>query len=211
MTTASTTSQSLLSRCPVVPVIVLDDPGQALPLGKALLAGGITIAEITLRTSAGLESIRILSDLPELHVGAGSVLLAGQVDQVVQAGARFVVSPGFSAAVVRRSHELDVPALPGVATSSELMAAMELGLNEVKFFPAGLLGGPAAIKALTAPFTAMSFMPSGGVNAANMGDYLALPAVPAVSGSWMVDPQLVRSQRWDEISRLSAEAIASTQ
>ena len=192
-------------------MIVLDDPGQALPLGKALLAGGITIAEITLRTSAGLESIRILSDLPDLHVGAGSVLLAEQVDQVVQAGARFVVSPGFSASVVRRSHELDVPALPGVATSSELMAAMELGLNEVKFFPAGLLGGPAAIKALTAPFTAMSFMPSGGVNAANMGDYLALPAVPAVSGSWMVDPQLIRSQRWDEISRLSAEAIASTQ
>ena len=209
MTTASTTSQSLLSRCPVVPVIVLDDPGQALPLGRALLAGGITIAEITLRTSAGLESIRILSDLPELHVGAGSVLLAEQVDQVLEAGARFVVSPGFSAAVVRRSDELDVPALPGVATSSELMAAMELGLNEVKFFPAGLLGGPAAIKALTAPFTAMSFMPSGGVNAANMGDYLALPAVPAVSGSWMVDPQLIRSQRWDEISRLSAEAIAA--
>ena len=209
MTAVSTGSPSLLSRCPVVPVIVLDDPAQALPLGKALLAGGITIAEITLRTSAGLESIRILSDLPDLHVGAGSVLVAEQVDQVVEAGARFVVSPGLSAAVVRRSHELDVPALPGVATSSELMAAMELGLNEVKFFPAGLLGGPAAIKALTAPFTTMSFMPSGGVNAANMGDYLALPAVPAVSGSWMVDPQLIRSQRWDEISRLSAEAIAS--
>ena len=110
--------------------------------------------------------------------------------------------------MVRRSHELDVLALPGVATSSELMAAIELGLTEVKFFPAGLLGGPAAIKALSAPFTAMSFMPSGGVNPANMGDYLALPSVPAVSGSWMVDPQLIRSQRWDEISRLSAEAIA---
>ncbi len=208
MTAVPATPPSLLSGCPVVPVIVLDDPGQALPLGKALLAGGITIAEITLRTSAGLESIRILSDLPGLHVGAGSVLLAEQVDQVVQAGARFVVSPGLSAAVVRRSHELDVLALPGVATSSELMAAIELGLTEVKFFPAGLLGGPAAIKALSAPFTAMSFMPSGGVNPANMGDYLALPAVPAVSGSWMVDPKLIRSQRWDEISRLSAEAIA---
>ena len=208
MTAVSATPPSLLSGCPVVPVIVLDDPGQALPLGKALLAGGITIAEITLRTSAGLESIRILSDLPDLQVGAGSVLLAEQVDQVVAAGARFVVSPGLSVAVVRRSHELDVLALPGVATSSELMAAIELGLTEVKFFPAGLLGGPAAIKALSAPFTAMSFMPSGGVNPANMGDYLALPSVPAVSGSWMVDPQLIRSQRWDEISRLSAEAIA---
>jgi 2-dehydro-3-deoxyphosphogluconate aldolase/(4S)-4-hydroxy-2-oxoglutarate aldolase len=209
MTAVSTNRQSLLSICPVVPVIVLDEPAQALPLGRALLAGGITIAEITLRTSAGLESIRLLSDLPDLHVGAGSVLLAGQVDKVVEAGAQFIVSPGFSAAVVRRSAELDVPALPGVATSSELMAAMELGLTEVKFFPAGVLGGPAAIKALTAPFTTMSFMPSGGVNPDNMADYLALPAVPAVSGSWMVDPKLIRAQRWDEISRLSADAIAA--
>ena len=177
------------------------------------------------RSGTDMEFGEIGEDPDRLESGAGSESDLGDGDaagkkgptqgkglsRVVEAGARFVVSPGFSAAVVRRSHELDVPALPGVATSSELMAAMELGLNEVKFFPAGLLGGPAAIKALTAPFTAMSFMPSGGVNAANMGDYLALPAVPAVSGSWMVDPQLIRSQRWDEISRLSAEAIASTQ
>ena len=166
---------SLLTRCPVVPVVVLDDPEQALPLGEALLAGGIDVVEITLRTDAGLEAIRRLASLPGMHVGAGSVLVPEQVDQVVKAGARFVVSPGLSVDVVQRCRALGVPALPGVATASDLMAACALGLDEVKFFPAGLLGGPAAIRALAAPFTRLSFMPSGGVNADNMADYLARP------------------------------------
>jgi 2-dehydro-3-deoxyphosphogluconate aldolase/(4S)-4-hydroxy-2-oxoglutarate aldolase len=198
---------SLLRRCPVVPVVVLDHPDQALPLGEALLAGGIDIVEITLRTDAGLEAIRRLAALPDLHVGAGSVLVADQVDQVVSAGARFVVSPGLSVEVVERAHALDVPALPGVATSSELMTAVRLGLDEVKFFPAGLLGGPAAIRALAAPFTRMSFMPSGGVSADTMADYLAVPAVPAVSGSWMVDRALLREGRWAEVTARSADAL----
>src|SRR4051812_26273302 len=134
---------SLLARCPVVPVVVLDDPDQALPLGAALLAGGIDVIEITLRTDAGLEAIRRLAaDLPGMHVGAGSVLVPAQVDQVVEAGARFVVSPGLSAEVVQRCRTLGVPPLPGVATATDLMAATALGLDEVKFFPAGLLGGP---------------------------------------------------------------------
>jgi 2-dehydro-3-deoxyphosphogluconate aldolase / (4S)-4-hydroxy-2-oxoglutarate aldolase len=128
---------SLLSRCPVVPVVVLDDPDQALPLGKALLAGGIDVIEITLRTDAGLEAIRRLATLTDLHLGAGSVLVPDQVDQVVEAGARFVVSPGLSVDVLRRCQALDVPTLPGVATASELMTATALGLDEVKFFPAG--------------------------------------------------------------------------
>lgn len=201
------TDPSLLNRCPVVPVVVLDHPDQALPLGEALLAGGIDVVEITLRTAAGLESIRRLATLPGMHVGAGSVLVPHQVDEVVEAGARFVVSPGLSVEVVQRCRALEVPALPGVATASDLMTASTLGLDEVKFFPAGLLGGPAAIRALAAPFTRMSFMPSGGVNADNMGDYLALPAVPAVSGSWMVDPALLRDSRWEEVTARSSAAI----
>jgi 2-dehydro-3-deoxyphosphogluconate aldolase/(4S)-4-hydroxy-2-oxoglutarate aldolase len=201
------TDPSLLNQCPVVPVVVLDHPDQALPLGEALLAGGIDVVEITLRTAAGLESIRRLATLPGMHVGAGSVLVPHQVDEVVEAGARFVVSPGLSVEVVQRCRALEVPALPGVATASDLMTASALGLDEVKFFPAGLLGGPAAIRALTAPFTRMSFMPSGGVNADNMGDYLALPAVPAVSGSWMVDPALLRDSRWEEVTARSSAAI----
>ena len=202
------TDLSLLNRCPIVPVVVLDDPEQALPLGEALLAGGIDVVEITLRTDAGLEAIRRLATLPGMHVGAGSVLVPHQVDQVVEAGARFVVSPGLAVDVVQQSHALGVPALPGVATGSDLMAASALGLDEVKFFPAGLLGGPAAIRALAAPFTTMSFMPSGGVNADNMGDYLALPAVPAVGGSWMVDPALLREGRWDEVTARASAAVA---
>jgi 2-dehydro-3-deoxyphosphogluconate aldolase / (4S)-4-hydroxy-2-oxoglutarate aldolase len=202
------TDLSLLNRCPVVPVVVLDDPEQALPLGEALLAGGIDVVEITLRTDAGLEAIRRLAGMPGMHVGAGSVLVPQQVDQVVKAGARFVVSPGLSVEVVQRSRALGVPALPGVATASDLMVACALGLDEVKFFPAGLLGGPAAIRALAAPFTRLSFMPSGGVNADNMGDYLELPAVPAVSGSWMVEPALLREGRWDEVTARSSAAIS---
>ncbi|WP_020423208.1 bifunctional 4-hydroxy-2-oxoglutarate aldolase/2-dehydro-3-deoxy-phosphogluconate aldolase [Amycolatopsis sp. ATCC 39116] len=198
---------SLLSRCPVVPVVVLDEPAQALPLGEALLAGGIGVVEITLRTPAGLEGIRRLSALPELLTGAGSVLLPSHVDAAVEAGARFLVSPGVSADVVARAAAHGVPALPGVATATDLMAATALGVGEVKFFPAGLLGGPAAIRALAAPFRGVSFMPSGGVTAGNMHDYLALPMVPAVSGSWMAEPALLREGRWDEVTARAAAAL----
>jgi 2-dehydro-3-deoxyphosphogluconate aldolase / (4S)-4-hydroxy-2-oxoglutarate aldolase len=198
---------SLLSRCPVVPVVVLDDADQALPLGKALLAGGIDVIEVTLRTAAGIAGIRALADLPGMLVGAGSVLVADQVDAVVDAGARFVVSPGTSREVITRSQERGVPALPGTASASDLMTAVSLGLTEVKFFPAGLLGGPATIKALAAPFPGLSFLPSGGVSLDTMGDYLALPCVPAVSGSWMVAPDLVRAGAWDEITARSAAAV----
>ncbi len=201
-------NQSLLSRCRIVPVVVIGDLAHAVPMGEALLAGGIDVAEITLRTPVGMEVIRTLaSELPALQVGAGSVLVPTQVDQVVDAGATFVVSPGLSVDVVARADDLGIPALPGVATSSELMTAVGLGLTEVKFFPAGLLGGPAAIRALTGPFTGMSFMPSGGVTAQNMNDYLQIPAVPAVSGSWMVDPALLAEGRWQDVTALAAAAV----
>ncbi|WP_433502341.1 bifunctional 4-hydroxy-2-oxoglutarate aldolase/2-dehydro-3-deoxy-phosphogluconate aldolase [Pseudonocardia halophobica] len=194
-------------RCPVLPVVVLDDPAQALPLGEALLAGGVDVVEITLRTAAGLAGIRALRALPELHVGAGSVVVPRHVDQVVEAGARFVVSPGLSVSVLDRAVELDVAALPGVSGASDLMVATERGLTEVKFFPANLLGGVAGIRALAAPFPGMTFLPSGGVKPENMGDYLALPCVPAVSGSWMVDPELLAAGRWDEVTARAADAL----
>ena len=200
--------QGLLDRCRVVPVVVLDHPDQALPLGKALLAGGIDVIEITLRTDAGLEAIRQLSSLPEMLVGAGSVLVSDQVDQVVRCGRPVRRQP--------RPLGRCRAALPGPGCARAPRSGhgerpddrVGLGLDEVKFFPAGLLGGPAAIRALAAPFTRMSFMPSGGVNPDNMGEYLAVPAVRAVSGSWMVDPELLRAGRWDEVTARSAAAVA---
>ncbi len=202
-----TAPASVLTRCPIVPVVVLDRADQARPLAESLLAGGIDVIEVTLRTPAGLDGIRALADLPGMHVGAGSVLSPEHVDRVLDAGARFVVSPGLSEPVVERARDRGVPALPGVATASDLMAAVQLGLTEVKIFPAALLGGLAMIKALAAPFPGLQFMPSGGVTAATMGDYLNLPMVPAVSGSWMVDRDLLRDRRWDEVTRLSDAAI----
>lgn len=208
LTTAETpATETILGRCPIVPVVVLDRPEQARPLAQALLAGGIDVIEVTLRTAAGLDGIRALADLPGMHVGAGSVLTPGHVDLVVDAGARFVVSPGLSPAVIDRAGIRSVPALPGVATASDLMTAVLLGLDEVKLFPASLLGGPAMITALAAPFPGLRFMPSGGVTPETMTDYLSLPMVPAVSGSWMVDRDLLRRGRFDEITRLAAAAI----
>jgi len=202
------TARDLLAACPVVPVVVLDRAQDAVPLGEALLAGGITAVEITLRTAAGRDAIAAAAGaLPELTVGAGSVLTPDHVDLVVDAGARFVVSPGLHPAVVARCTERSVPTLPGVATSSEVMTAVNLGLTEVKFFPAELLGGPAAIRSLSAPFPAVSFLPSGGIGPGNLAGYLALPCVPAVSGSWMVDPALIRGGDWTEITRRSAVAV----
>ena len=200
---------SLLNHCPVVPVVVLDDIAQARPLGHALLAGGITIAEITLRTAAGLGSIAELADLDGLLVGAGSVVTPDQVDQVVDVGARFVVSPGLSASVVERCREHGIAVLPGIATASEVMQAVALGLTEVKFFPAGLLGGPAGITALAAPFPGIHFMPSGGVSSLNQDDYLSLPMVPAVSGSWMVDRALLHAGDYSAITARSSAAITA--
>lgn len=208
--TTTMTAQALLAACPLVPVVVLDRAEDARPLGEALLAGGITAVEITLRTPAGLDAIAVASNaLPELTVGAGSVVTTALVDQVVDAGARFVVSPGLFAPVVDRCTERGVPVLPGVATASEVMTAVNLDLTVVKFFPAGLLGGPAAIRSMSAPFPGLAFLPSGGVGRNNLADYLALPCVPAVSGSWMVEPSLIRTGDWAEITHRSADAIAT--
>jgi len=201
-------STALLNGARIVPVIVVDDPAVAEPLGAALLAGGLTCAEVTLRTPAALAALRILAERPELLVGAGTVVNVGQLEQAVGAGAKFVVSPGLSAAVVRRGRELGVPVLPGIATATELMAALDEGVEAVKFFPAQALGGVPTLKALAAPFGSVRFVPTGGITAALLPDYLAVPAVAAVGGSWMVAPELLSGKRFDEVTARSAAAVA---
>lgn len=200
----------LLDRCPIVPVVVLDDAAAAVPLGAALLAGGVTVVEVTLRTPAARNALKAMAaELPDLHVGAGTVLAPAHVDEVVAAGARFVVSPGLAAPVLDRAAALGVPALPGVATATELTAAVVRGITDVKLFPAGLLGGPAMVRALSGPFPQVRFLPSGGVGRDDVEAYLSLPCVPAVSGSWMVAPDLVAAGRFDEVTARCAAAVAA--
>lgn len=193
----------------LVPVVVLDDPAGAEPLGAALLEGGLNCVEVTFRTDAAAESLRILAENPALLVGAGTVVSTAQVDQAVAAGARFVVSPGLSPTVVKHCQEVGVPVFPGVATATEIQQALELDITTVKFFPAGQLGGPGMVKALSAPFRNVRFVPTGGVTTANLADYLAIPAVAAVGGTWMVAPDLLKAGNWDEVTRRTAEAVAA--
>lgn len=192
----------------LVPVVVLDDAAHADPLAGALVEGGLPVAEVTFRTAAAGESIRVMAGRGDVLVGAGTVLTVAQVDEAVAAGASYIVSPGLSRAVVERAGEHGVAVLPGVVTATEIQAALELGLSTVKFFPAGTSGGAAAIKALAAPFRGVSFVPTGGVSATNLADYLSVPAVAAVGGSWMVPQDLVRAGDFDAVAALTAQAVA---
>jgi 2-dehydro-3-deoxyphosphogluconate aldolase/(4S)-4-hydroxy-2-oxoglutarate aldolase len=193
----------------VLPVVVIDDAAAAAPLARALLAGGARAVEITLRTPAALAAVEAMATEPALLVGAGTVTSPGQVDDVVGAGARFVVTPGFSAAVVGRCQELGVPVYPGIATATELQAATEAGLRVVKFFPAELLGGAKMIGALAAPFRGVRFIPTGGVTTANLRDYLSVAAVLAVGGTWLAPAPLLAAGRFDEITDLTSAALAA--
>lgn len=192
----------------IVPVVVLDEAAHANPLADALVAGGLPVAEVTFRTAAAPEAIRIMADRGDILIGAGTVLTVAQVDQAVAAGANYIVSPGTSRAVVERCQEHGIAVLPGAVTATEVQAALELGLTTVKFFPAGTSGGAPAIKALSAPFGDVKFVPTGGVSAKNLHEYLAVPSIVAVGGSWMVDKALVNAGKFDEIAKLSAEAVA---
>lgn len=198
---------TLLGGHRVIPVVVIDDVGRAEPLADALADAGLLVAEVTLRTESAIDAMRVLSQRGDLVVGAGSVRTAAQVDVAVAAGAQFIVSPGLSEAVVARCTDCQVPVLPGVATPSEIMCALDLGVDIVKLFPAGLLGGPAAVRDLAAPFPSVRFVPTGGVSPGNVAEYLALPAVAAVGGSWMVARDLIATGRFDEVRRLSAAAV----
>jgi 2-dehydro-3-deoxyphosphogluconate aldolase / (4S)-4-hydroxy-2-oxoglutarate aldolase len=192
----------------LLPVVVIDDARSALPLAAALRRGGLSCVEITMRTPAAQEAIQVLAAGSDINVGAGTVLNAAQAARVIDAGARFVVTPGFSLEVVRLCQERSVPVFPGVATATELMAALDAGIDTVKFCPAEQLGGLAMLKALAAPFGTVKFIPTGGITAGNLAAYLGHPAVLAAGGSWMVAAGLIRNGNFGTVTELTAEAVA---
>ena len=193
----------------IVPVVVLDDAKDAVPLAKALTEGGLPCAEVTFRTAAAADVIRNMVDAyPDILVGAGTVLTTEQVDRAVEAGAKFIVSPGLNPEVVKYCLDRDIPVTPGTQTPSEMEQAMALGLDFVKFFPAEPAGGLKMIKAVAAPYVNLTFMPTGGINAGNVRDYLAYDRIVACGGSWMVPKKLVNEGKFDEITTLVAEAAA---
>lgn len=192
----------------IVPVVKLEKPEDALPLGKALLEGDLPIAEVTFRTDAAEESIKILtSELPELLVGAGTVLTQDQVKRAVDAGAKFIVTPGFNPSVVDYCIGNNIPITPGINSPSQIEMALERGLSVVKFFPAEQSGGLAMLKAMSAPYSSMKFIPTGGIDTKNMVSYISFNKILAVGGSWMVKPELVAAGQFDEITRISREAV----
>lgn len=199
--------RSILEGEKLLPVVVIDDAAAAGALGAAIRAGGLSSIEVTLRTPAALASIAALADQSDLIVGAGTVLTRMQAETAVDAGARFIVSPGVSASVVRFCGEAGTPVFPGVATPTEIQLALELGCDVVKFFPADINGGLPAIRALAAPFPDLKFVPTGGVSAENLADYLAHPSVLAVGGSWLVARPLIAANDWPQITARIAAAV----
>lgn len=194
---------------PVIPVIVIDEPSHARDLALALARGGIHCAEVTLRTPGAIEALRIMSTVPGFTAGVGTVRSLLDLEQAQAAGAAFVVCPGLDEELVAAAAEHGLDVLPGVATATEVQRALRIGLRLVKFFPADVLGGLGAIRALRGPFPEMGFVPSGGVTAASALDYLADPGVPAVSGSWMATRDLIASGDFSTIERLSAQTTAA--
>ncbi len=193
----------------IVPVVKIEHSEQAAGLAEALLKGGLPCAEITFRTEAAEESIRkIVAAQPEILVGAGTVLSLPQARRAVEAGARFIVSPGFDALVVEWCLEQGVPVVPGIATPTEALMAMDRGLTVLKFFPAEALGGIPMLKAMSAALPGVKYIPTGGISAANMGAWLKLPIVHAVAGSWLVAPKLLAEEFFGQVARLAAEAVA---
>ncbi|MFN7052191.1 MAG: bifunctional 4-hydroxy-2-oxoglutarate aldolase/2-dehydro-3-deoxy-phosphogluconate aldolase [Gemmobacter sp.] len=193
----------------LLPVVVLERAEDAVPLARALLAGGLDVAEVTFRSDAAAESIaRIAQQVPGMLIGAGTLLTPAQVDLAVASGARFLVTPGYNPAVVARAKASGVAIVPGINNPTGVETAMAAGLSLVKFFPAEPTGGVPFLKALTGPYGGMEFIPTGGISTANLKTYLALKAVVACGGSWMVDPALIRAGDFDRITQLTAEAVA---
>ena len=191
----------------VVPVVVLDDAEDAAPLAEALVKGGIPCAEVTFRTEAAEESIRIMSEkYPEMLVGAGTVLTTEQVDRAVAAGAKFIVSPGFDPEIVDYCMEKNIPVFPGCVSPSEVAQAVKRGLKVVKFFPAGQAGGLAMLKAMAAPYTMLKFMPTGGINTKNLKEYLGFSKILCCGGSWMVKGDMIKNKEFDKITEMTREA-----
>ena len=196
----------------IVPVIALERAEDAVSLGAALLQSGIPAAEITFRSAAAIDAIRRLRDaLPDILIGAGTVLNAAQAKAAQQAGADFIVSPGFNPNTVKACQDMGIAITPGINNPMAIEAALELGIHTVKFFPAEASGGIPMLKALLAPYAMLQVMPTGGIGVKNIRDYLALPNVIACGGSWMVEKSLLAAQNWDEVARLSREAVALVQ
>ncbi len=200
------TLDAILTRCPVVPVLIIDEVAHAVPLGRALVAGGLSVLEITLRTPVALACVeRMIGEVEGAVVGVGTVLDRGMRRAAAEVGAAFCVSPGL---IAGEPADGPVPLLPGVATATELMAGLALGYSRFKLFPANVAGGLEALKAFASPFAQARFCPTGGVNAKNAADYLALPNVVCVGGSWVAPPDAVRAGDWDRITALAREAAA---
>lgn len=202
--------QTLLERIHsirIVPVIAIDDAAQAIPLAKALIAGGIPCAEITFRTAAAAESIAAISaEVPAMLVGAGTVLTREQADRAKDAGATFAVSPGFNPHIVDYCGQIGLPIIPGCSSPSDMEQAIERGLEVVKFFPAEQAGGLPFLKAVAAPYTGLRFMPTGGIGPQNLAEYLSFSRVIACGGSWMAKPEMIAAGRFDEIAQLCRKA-----
>ncbi len=205
----SDTTISLLKQAPVVPLVQSNDPGEAVAISQALLDGGLKVLEVVLRTDAAYECLDAVANaFPDAAVGAGTVLSAAQAEKAVDCGATFIVSPGLDSGVVSVAKNNNMAIFPGIATASELQRAWNRDLRTVKFFPAGLAGGPKMIKALSSAFRDMSFMPTGGVNASTLSEYLDVPAVIACGGSWLTPKTAIEKGDFAQITRLAREALA---
>lgn len=198
-----------LQKIKIIPVISVENAQDIVPLGQALSDNGLPVAEITFRSNAAAEAIRLLrAAQPDMLIGAGTVLTHEQVLAAKNAGASFVVSPGFNPTVVRACQSLEMPVIPGVNNPTAIEAAMEMGLTLLKFFPAVPSGGVAMINALLAPYTQLQLMPTGGISPQNINQFLAIPRVIACGGSWMVSPNLIEAQDWQQIGALTRDAVA---
>ncbi|MDX3580252.1 bifunctional 4-hydroxy-2-oxoglutarate aldolase/2-dehydro-3-deoxy-phosphogluconate aldolase [Streptomyces europaeiscabiei] len=198
---------SVLDLAPVLPVVVVDDPADAVPLARALVAGGLPAIEVTLRTPGALDAVRaIAADVPAAVVGVGTVVTPAQVTEAVAAGGRFLVSPGWTDVLLKAMRASGVPFLPGVSTASEVVALLERGVREMKFFPAEAAGGTAYLKSLAGPLPQARFCPTGGIGAGNAPEYLSLPNVGCVGGTWMLPEAAVAARDWGRIEGLAREA-----
>lgn len=205
----SDTTPGLLDRVPVVPVVVVDDLSQAVPVARALVAGGLPVIELTLRTPVALDAIRAIADeVPDILVGAGTILTPGQAKEARDAGAQFLVSPGATPSLLAGMADTGLPFLPGTATVSEVLAVLEAGYTEMKFFPAEASGGTAFLSSVASPVPAARFCPTGGITAATAASYLALPNVGCVGGSWLTPKDALAGGDWARVERLAAAAAA---
>ncbi|MGY0219963.1 bifunctional 4-hydroxy-2-oxoglutarate aldolase/2-dehydro-3-deoxy-phosphogluconate aldolase [Endozoicomonadaceae bacterium StTr2] len=204
-------SDILQQASPVLPVITLHQPELAVPLAESVIAGGLNVLEITLRTDGALDAIsRIKCAFPTCCVGAGTVIHSNQLNNVKDSGADFIVTPGFYPELLQQARETSIPTLPGVATPGEIMQAISMGFDTLKLFPARILGGPATLKALAGPFPQTKFCPTGGISVADLASYLALPNVPCAGVSWLTPRQLIEAKDWSAITAQAKDFLAET-